>query len=441
MPLSLNPTSIIKQLRLSWDTHPDPRKPNNNTKHSVTDSLILAFAVFFFQQPSFQAAQRELARRKGKDNTVTLFETQTTPTDNQIRNILDGLQPHHFDQDYYTLLGDMEQAGYLDSYKKMTGTYHIALDGVTFHESKEIHCPNCTHRKDKTGAIHYYHQALLAVITQPDSPHVLALPPECIMPQDGHKKQDCEQEAAKRWVKNHLQWFTAETVTFLGDDLYSKVPLCRLVIEEYNQYFLFVCKPESHKTLYETITTLEQVGSVERVSYEQWNASARRHEIWTYRFVNQIPLAGEANTILVNWLELTITERSSGEVIYKNSWVSNHYFAFNNVVLWGRVGRSRWKVENEGINVLKNQGYHLEHNFGHGHQNLSNVLFTLNILAFLVHSVLHLAYEPYRLVREELKTRKKFFMDIGALVTYIVFDSWEALFEFMMDALELKLSP
>ena len=35
------------------------------------------------------------------------------------------------------------------------------------------------------------------------------------------------------------------------------------------------------------------------------------------------------------------------------------------------------KIENENNNVLKNHGYHLEHNFGHGKAHLSNVLFTV----------------------------------------------------------------
>ena len=39
-----------------------------------------------------------------------------------------------------------------------------------------------------------------------------------------------------------------------------------------------------------------------------------------------------------------------------------------------RGGRARWKIENETFNTLKNQGYHLEHNYEHGEQNLSVVL-------------------------------------------------------------------
>jgi len=51
---------------------------------------------------------------------------------------------------------------------------------------------------------------------------------------------------------------------------------------------------------------------------------------------------------------------------------------------WMQGGRSRWKIENETFNTLKNQGYHFEHNYGHGHQNLSVVLAMLMMLAFLV---------------------------------------------------------
>ena len=56
----------------------------------------------------------------------------------------------------------------------------------------------------------------------------------------------------------------------------------------------------------------------------------------------------------------------------------------DNVDVIMRGGRARWKIENETFNTLKNQGYHLEHNYGHGEQNLSVVFAMLMMLAFLV---------------------------------------------------------
>ena len=45
-----------------------------------------------------------------------------------------------------------------------------------------------------------------------------------------------------------------------------------------------------------------------------------------------------------------------------------------------RGGRTRWKIENETFNTLKNQGYQFEHNFGHGSENLSVVFAMLMML-------------------------------------------------------------
>jgi hypothetical protein len=101
------------------------------------------------------------------------------------------------------------------------------------------------------------------------------------------------------------------------------------------------------------------------------------------------------------------------------------------------AGRSRWKIENEGFNVLKNRGYHFDHNYGHGQQQLSSVLLILLLLAFLFHTVLHLCCDMYRAVRQELGTRRTFFDDLRALTRYVYFTSWQQLITFMYQQLEL----
>ncbi|MFN3742830.1 MAG: ISNCY family transposase, partial [Anaerolineales bacterium] len=105
-----------------------------------------------------------------------------------------------------------------------------------------------------------------------------------------------------------------------------------------------------------------------------------------------------------------------------------------------QAGRSRWKVDNENINVLKTKGYHVEHNFGHGKHNLANLLLALNVLAFLFHTIAHLVDEVYRTLRQVLGSRQRFFQHIEALLNYFVFESWEALLEFMYTRLELDTS-
>jgi hypothetical protein len=89
---------------------------------------------------------------------------------------------------------------------------------------------------------------------------------------------------------------------------------------------------------------------------------------------------------------------------------------------------------------LSKISYNLNHNFGHGQNHLANVFFSLNLLAFLIHTAQHLLNKAYHLLRDTLAVRRTFFNDLKALTRYMVFDSWESLFEFMLDGLELQMS-
>lgn len=100
-----------------------------------------------------------------------------------------------------------------------------------------------------------------------------------------------------------------------------------------------------------------------------------------------------------------------------------------------QAGRTRWKVENENNNTLKTQGYHLEHNFGHGTQHLAALLATFNLLAFLFHTLLDLLDAQYRSLRRTLVSRKTFFDDLRALTRYRCFASWAHLLTFMLQGL------
>jgi len=435
----LSPDKIMQHFQESWRKLPDYRQPNNNTKYEIADAALAAYAVFFMQSPSFLAHQRDMQQRKGKDNAATLFGVSKIPSDNQIRNLLDPVTPDHFWGDFEWMHQELAQSGRTAAFADYKSTYLITFDGVVFHSSEKIHCDNCSHRQDRNGTTHYYHSAILPVMVKPDSPHVLSLPPEFIVPQDGHEKQDCERAAVKRWLAHHHEQFEPQSVTFLGDDLHSNQPLCELIDQTYDQFFIFVCKPDSHPTLYQWLASLEGVGGLETKQERHWNG--RHGEIWAYRFVNQIPLRAGEDAMLVNWLELTITHEDTGKELYHNAWITNHQVTLKNVARLAKIGRTRWKVENENINVLKTKGYNLEHNFGHGQSHLSNVFFSLNILAFLTHTAQHLLNKAYSLLRDTLAVRRTFFNDLKALTRYIVFDSWDALFAFMLDGLELGLPP
>ena len=403
------------------------------------DGVLAAFAVFFMQSSSFLAHQRLLQSKKGRNNARSLFQVEAIPSDPQIRNLVDPLSNEYFQEDFWFLLDELKDQQRLMQFRNDLNTYAIALDGVNFFSSEKISCPKCLKREDRSGTEHFYHSAITPVFVKPGQAQVLPLPPEFIVPQDGREKQDCERVAAKRWLAHHHRHFPDRSVTYLGDDLYANQPLCQLIAETYHQLFILVCKPESHTSLYEWLDFLEKTGGVENVTQRQWNG--KHGELWQYRFAQQVPLRQGDEALSVNWLELVIAHETTGKILYQNSFVTNHAITAANVIPLAQVGRTRWKIENENNNTLKTKGYHLEHNFGHGQQDLANVLATLNLLAFLLHSIQELIEPAYQRLRRALGARKTFFNDLRALTRYMVFDTWEDLFRFMQEGLEIPAEP
>jgi len=197
---------------------------------------------------------------------------------------------------------------------------------------------------------------------------VLPLEPEFITPQDGHDKQDCENAAAKRWLRQYGSRYRALGVTLLGDDLYCKQPVCEAIRQE-GLNFILVCKPDSHKTLYEWLAGLETTtGGVHSVRVTR--RQGKRTYTDTYRFVNQVPLRDGDDALEVNWCGLTTTQ-ADGKVLYHNAFATNHRLTKENVADRVKAGRARWKVENENNNTLKTKGYHLTHTTGKGDRSTS----------------------------------------------------------------------
>lgn len=424
---------MIKHLEQACETFPDIRTGKNSV-YELVDVGMSAFSVFFTQSPSFLAHQRDLKLRKGRCNAESLFHLSELPSDNQIRNLLDPVHPEHVQSVYRHIFVALEETDVLKKRRSFANQLLVAIDGTEYFSSKAIHCENCSHRELNNGKTNYFHSALTPVIVQPENETVISLAPEFIVPQDGHEKQDCEIQAAKRWVEKWGDFYARRGVTILGDDLFSREPFCR-ALKDKHFHFILVCKPDSHSQLYQTTAFLEANGVLGMKVVRRW--VGKYAEISTYRFANKLPLTGEADALVVNWCEVTITREDTGEQLYKNAFATDFEVTDTTVEAIVRDGRARWKVENENNNILKTKGYHLEHNFGHGNQHLASLLLSLNLLAFLFHTVLDLVDEQYRAIRQTLGTRRRFFQDLEALLRYFQFENWDEVLVFMFKGLEL----
>jgi hypothetical protein len=427
-PMTLSFDVLIAYLNRAIAGMEDPRKTSNATKYSLKDAVLAAFSVFFMQSESFLDYQRYQASHHGKSNATSLFGMMNVPTVPQIRNILDGIPATALSGVFRCVYEALSREGQLKPFQFLGGLL-IALDGTQYFNSHKLHCEQCSSRTHKNGSVTYFHSAILPVIVAPGQSQVISLAPEFVRPQDGCEKQDSEVAAAKRWINAHKEEFGELSVTLLGDDLYSRQPMCEEIIAA-GMNFIFTCLPTSHTALYQVLKHLESQGEVKELRMEKWNKSSK--EIYSYRYVNQISLRDTQPAINVNWCELIVTRESDGKILYENAFTTRHELNEETVPLVAEAGRCRWKTENENHNILKTKGYHLEHNFGHGQEHLAASLLSLNLLAFLFHTVLHLSDEAYQMIRKKRGTRKGFFQDIVSLTKYLLFESWQSLINFML---------
>jgi hypothetical protein len=259
------------------------------------------------------------------------------------------------------------------------GHYLLALDGTGYFSSNEIHCDSCLEKHHRNGTITYAHQMLGAALIHPDKRAVIPLMPEPIVKQDGTEKNDCERNAAKRFVPKFRQDHPHLKVIVTEDSLSSNAPHIETLHAHDMRYILGV-KEGDHAFLFKQVAEAERAG---RVTYYERHERQKgiQHR---FRFVCDMPLNESNAALRVNFIECWETVKGK---VQHFSWVTDLCVNKGTVYRIMQGARARWRIENETFNTLKNQGYHFEHNFGHGYQHLSVVFAELMMLAFLVDQV------------------------------------------------------
>ena len=195
---------LIGRWRAGSATLPD-RRPGDNSRYAMADIALSAFSVFFTQCPAFRSFQQNMEHSRGRNNARSLFQVERIPTDKHLRQTLDPIEPSHLFSLFDDLPQAFDQTGLLAALRAVENTRRIALDATWYFssQSKNIHCPRCSCLSHAEGQGTHFHSAITPVIVSPGHQQVVSLRPEFITPQDGQVKQDCERNAAKRWLAAH----------------------------------------------------------------------------------------------------------------------------------------------------------------------------------------------------------------------------------------------
>lgn len=412
----LSADSLFRVLRSQFGSLPDPR--SGAVEIPLDDALMSAFAMFALKDPSLLAFDHR--RRDPNDNFRTLYGIHRVPSDSQMRAVLDPVDPTDLRPPFRAVFQRLQRGQVLKRFVFRDDHDLLSLDGTGYFSSGTIHCPSCLVKHHRGGGVTYSHQLLGATLVHPDLKEVIPLAPEPIVQQDGQTKNDCERNATRRWLKRFRQEHPHLPVIIVEDALSSNAPHLRDLREAHAHYIIGV-KPGDHAFLFEHMQTRDEAGQMQVHTVVDPVTKVLHH----FRFCAGAPL-NESNpdelvNVLLYW-EIPPDQRAKVKVQHF-SWITD--LTLNADTVWDimRGGRARWKIENETFNTLKNQGYHLEHNYGHGEQNLSVVLALLMMLAFLVDQVQQLCCPLFQAAWSKMKTKCHLWEEIRNHFRTLLFDS------------------
>jgi Transposase DDE domain len=422
----LSADALFGLLRTGFADMADHRP--GDTDISLTDALMSAFAMFSLKSPSLLAFDQE--RTEG--NLQRVYGIERVPCDTAMREILDPVVPESLRPLFKHVFRALQRGKALEEMVFVEGHYLLALDGTGYFASTQIHCASCLETHHRNGPVTYRHQMLGAALIHPDKREVIPLMPEPIIKQDGTSKNDCERNAAKRLIAKLRQDHPHLKLIVTEDSLSSNAPHIQ-VLQDHHLHYILGVKEGDHAYLFEQVEAAEQAG---RVTYYD------RHDQETgvdhqFRFVSDVPLNAAHADLRVNFLECW--EWANGQVQHF-SWVTDLRVTKGTVYQLMRGGRARWRIENETFNTLKNQGYHFEHNYGHGYQHLSVVFAVLMMLAFCVDQVQQMCCPLFQAVWANLGSKRRLWERMRALFSDYALESMRHLFEALFYGLQ-KTAP
>lgn len=397
----LSADALFRLVRAGFHDIPDARE--GEVDISLGDALMSAFAMFSLKDPSALAFDER--RRDPNDNFRTIYGIDRAPCDTHMRAILDPIDPELVRPLFRNVCRRLQRGKALEPFVYWEGHYLVSLDGTTYFSSTKVHCPACLEKHHRGGGVTYSHQLLGATLVHPDLKEVIPLAPEPIINQDGHTKNDCERNATRRWLKHFRQEHPHLPVVIVEDALSANAPHLR-DLREAGVHYIIGVKPGDHALLFQHLRDADAAGQTQHLTLVDAHTGVLHH----YRFHNGVPLNESNPDELVNVLEYW--EIHPDRKVQYFSWITDYILVADNVDIVMRGGRARWKIENETFNTLKNQGYHLEHNYGHGEHNLSVVLALLMMLAFLVDQTQQLCCPLFQAAWHKLGTKRHLWEEI-----------------------------
>ncbi len=326
--------------------------------YELTEIITACLAMFIFKNGSRNEFTNQRNDGNFEENYERLFNLALPHTDT-VDQVMRKLSEDQLVQLKQGMLQALLSAKTLHKFRFLKKWFVIAVDGTGIVSYSHKHCDQCLHKTSKNGKTTYFHNVLEAKLITPNGFSISIATEWIANPVGEYEKQDCERKAFQRLA---LQLKKA----------YPRLPICITVDALYPyQGFFDICgandwawivnfKDGNLPSVWEKVNQLRPRASHQRTCCcRDANNSIEQQYTW----INGIDYHGH----MIHWIECVETVQSlsekSGPKQMRFVHLTSIEMDYNNAPLISQTGRLRWKIENEGFNTQKNQGYALKHQY------------------------------------------------------------------------------
>ena len=417
---------IIQLVRDGFQNVSDQRR--NNSSYTMPNLLSLAFAMFHLKDSSLSTFREQFSVRA--ENLSRVYGVDKLCGDTALREGIDEVPPEELQGFFKPMLNFIRAQGVLKERHVLGDFTVVSVDGTGHYCSGTKGCPQCMIKNHRNAKTTYYHQLLGAVAVHPDQSTVFPVACEAIVKQDGSTKNDCELNASKRIIPQVRKALGEEKIIAVFDALYINGPHIKALKAE-NMSYIIGSKGQTYVDI-----QVEHLRKGNKLQNLNWQTEDK---ICTANFANGLILNGQHQEILTNYFEYIETDKKTGEQIFYSTWITDIEITTENIKELIAVARSRWKIENETFNTLKNQGYHLEHNYGHGKKYLATNFAILTFLAFLTDQIAQHLDKSFQEAKAVCKTFKALWEKIRSIFYLLPTMSMNAIYRFIIKQRQVKM--
>ena len=356
--------------------------PDHRDQESITyprGALIMAVILMFWMRLSSRRQWTYESRSQTfieNLNRIMGCNLKKLPHDNTFVYYLEKVPPENFQVLPHKMVRELIRKKRLDHFR-LYGYFLVAIDGTGMLVFPTRHCNHCLVKKNKDGKVIYYHNVLEAKIVCHNG-LAISIATEFIENEDTSvKKQDCELKAFYRLSKKIKKAFPQLPICLLLDGLFACAPVFD-ICENFRWKYIITFKEGSMPATWQEFMALKRLSHTNRTTH-----NPDKNNIQTLQWVEGLPYQKYTLNV-IECKEHHIPSDKTKTFV----WITNFDVGCKSVItLANKGGRLRWKIENEGFNSQKNDGYGLEHAYSKNPQLIKSFYLLLQV-AHLLHQLM-----------------------------------------------------